>query len=105
MEYLTICLVLWTSVYMTTVYSLDFPVNNKCPGKCDLSKCNKLSYCDGTIVKDECECCPKCSSDTWSHPKVSSVNQGRCYEGICLMCVVLRGGRGVTFFSFICLTT
>ena len=43
MEYLTICLVLWTSVYMTTVYSLDFPVHNKCPGKCDLSKCNKLS--------------------------------------------------------------
>ena len=102
MEYLTICFVLWTSVYMTTVYSLDFPVHNKCPGKCDLSKCNKLSYCDGTIVKDECGCCPKCSSDTWIHPKVSSVNQGRCYEGICL-CVVERGGGA--FFSFICLTT
>lgn len=80
MEYLIPVLLLWTSICVTLVHSIDFPVSEKystCPKKCDLSKCNKLSYCGGTIIKDECGCCQICSSDTWIHPKVSSVKQGR----------------------------
>lgn len=80
MEYLIPVLLLWTSICVTLVHSIDFPVSEKystCPKKCDLSKCKKLSYCGGTIIKDECGCCQICSSDTWIHPKVSSVKQGR----------------------------
>lgn len=80
MEYLIPVLLLWTSICVTLVHSIDSPVSEKystCPKKCDLSKCKKLSYCGGTIIKDECGCCQICSSDTWIHPKVSSVKQGR----------------------------
>lgn len=75
---------LWTFVSVTTVHSVDFPVNTylQCPKECDVSKCNKLSYCGGDIVKDECGCCSKCSSDTWKHPKVSSVKQGGACEQV-----------------------
>uniref|UniRef100_A0A8W8HT72 Kazal-like domain-containing protein n=1 Tax=Magallana gigas TaxID=29159 RepID=A0A8W8HT72_MAGGI len=85
MEYLIPVLLLWTSICVTLVHSIDFPVSEKystCPKKCDLSKCKKLSYCGGTIIKDECGCCQICSSDTWIHPKVSSVKQGGACEQV-----------------------
>lgn len=85
MEYLIPVLLLWTSICVTLVHSIDFPVSEKystCPKKCDLSKCKKLSYCGGTIRKDECGCCQICSSDTWIHPKVSSVKQGGACEQV-----------------------
>lgn len=78
MEYLLPAVLLWTSISVTLVQSADYTVDkySPCPRKCDSSKCNKLSYCDGDIVKDRCGCCPRCSSDTWIHPKVSPVKQG-----------------------------
>ncbi|KAH3854832.1 SPARC-like [Dreissena polymorpha] len=43
-------------------FDADYLVPPKCRA-CDVKSCPLLTFCAGVVVKDQCGCCPRCSSD------------------------------------------
>lgn len=51
-------------------YDEDFLVPPSCP-PCEAKSCPELKYCAGTVLKDNCGCCSRCSSKLFQAPAAS----------------------------------
>ncbi|XP_045214703.2 follistatin-like [Mercenaria mercenaria] len=50
-------------------FDADYLIPPKCQ-PCDAKSCPQLTFCAGKRVKDNCGCCPRCSSDLFQpHPR------------------------------------